>query len=183
MFFIESNSYKCPNDCCDKQYNTLAELKNHILDHDTIYKREFHMFQRVRIINDDGIYMILYIDRVSDTFLLRLCGDSKGNYDYKYVPAVKVMNIETPKKNDIVSMETGQLTPADKGYLQHLKMAIIREEKIHIDGHSSWVLQFIMNNEYAFWFNFFYTFNGLIFNNIKITFLLLESKKCMMKML
>lgn len=126
----------------------MIELKNHVLDHDPTYRREFHLFQRVQVINDAGTYMILYIDRGNESFFLRLCNDSNGDYDYKYVPSVKVLQIEKLQKNDIVSMETGFFLPIDRGYLGQLKLAIVLDVKVHADGHSSWTLKFLLNNEY-----------------------------------
>lgn len=97
--------------------------------------------------NDQGIYIIVYVDRGTNSFFLRLCDECTGDYSYQYVSAEKVLPIWKPDINDIVSIETG-ISPNQKEYLDSLKLAIVREHTIHEDGHSSWVIKFLINDEY-----------------------------------
>lgn len=122
-----------------------------------MYKREFKLFQRIRVMNDQGIYIIVYADRGTNSFFLRLCDEYAGDYSYQYVSAEKVLPIWKPEINDIVSIETG-ISPNQKEYLDSLRMAIVREHTINEDGHSSWVIKFLINDEYIFlpFFDFFH---------------------------
>lgn len=145
-YFVGNKPFKCPFNRCDRRFVQLDILKNHVLDHDPIYKRNFKLFQRVKVINDQGIYIIVYVDRGTNSFFLRLCDECEGDYGYQYVCAEKLSAIWKPQLNEIVSIETG-ISPNQTEYLDSLKLAIVTELRMHEDGHTFWVIQFIMNDE------------------------------------
>lgn len=96
--------------------------------------------------NDQGIYIIVYADKGTDSFLLRLCDECEGDYGCQYVLAENLVAIWEPKPNDIVSIETG-IAPNQKEYLDSLKLAIVTARTVHQDGHTSWTIQFVINDE------------------------------------
>lgn len=145
-FHLDKKPFKCPFNRCDRRFVEVDTLKNHVLDHDPIHRREFKLFQRVKVINDQGIYIIVYVDKSTNSFYLRLCDECEGDYGYQYVSAEKLYPISEPELNDIISVETGK-APNQKEYLDSLKLAIVTERKVHEDGHISWTIQFLINDE------------------------------------
>lgn len=95
--FADKKRFKCPFNRCSRRFVELDMLKNHVLDHDPIYKREFKLFQLVRVIKDQGIYMIVYADRGRNSFFLRLCDECESNYSYQYVSAEKLSRFGNQK--------------------------------------------------------------------------------------
>lgn len=141
--FLDSKPYKCPLNNCMKQFFVMAELKNHVLDHDSIYRRQFEWFQRVKVVDDDDrIYVIIYADRETDSFLIR-CDGFDGRHNFQYVPSERLLPVIVPKINDIVAIENEDTVPTQKGYTDGLRLAVITEHRKHEDGHSVWIVQFI----------------------------------------
>lgn len=150
-YTIDEFRFRCPLDRCAKAYDILTELRNHVLDHHPFYERSFSLFQRVKVVDDQASYVILYEDSEMDTFLLRFSSaDCTGKYNHKYVSSSKIMAVMQVQEKDIIAFETGTL-PTQIGYLDSLKLAVVCETTANHDGNISWLIQFIRNDEWVAW--------------------------------
>lgn len=146
IFFSDPEPFKCPLNNCNKQFFVMAELKNHVLDHYLIYRRKFEWFQRVKVVDDTEIYVIIYVDRATDTFLVR-CDESVGRHNNQYIPSERLLPVIVPKINDIIGIDRENVLPTQRNYINSLELAIITEERTYDDGHSSWVVHSIKNKK------------------------------------